>query len=85
VTINLKEGRPYVEEALRHMNRRLYEARKDGISVVRLIQVLVAPSSKEYARNLALRYGWAQSRSTSAAKITSIPKSVDACDHGFLS
>ena len=37
VTINLKEGRPYVEEALRHMNRRLYEARKDGISVVRLI------------------------------------------------
>ena len=37
VTVNLEEGRPYVEEALRHMDRRLYEARKDGISVVRLI------------------------------------------------
>ena len=37
MTINLEEGRPYDEEALRHMNRRQYEARKDGISVVRLI------------------------------------------------
>ena len=37
VTINLEEGRPYVEEALRHMDRCLYEARRDGSSVVRLI------------------------------------------------
>lgn len=37
VTVNLEEGRPFVEEALHRMDRQLYEARTKGISVVRLI------------------------------------------------
>ena len=37
VTINLEEGRPFVEEALHRMDRQLYEARTKGIPVVRLI------------------------------------------------
>jgi protoheme ferro-lyase len=37
VTVNLEEGRPFVEEALERMDRQLYEARTKGISVVRLI------------------------------------------------
>ena len=37
VTVNLEEGRPFVEDALRQMNRRLYEARQNGTRVVRLI------------------------------------------------
>jgi len=37
VTVNLEEGRPFVEEALHRMDRQFYEARTKGISVVRLI------------------------------------------------
>ncbi len=37
VTVNLEEGRPFVEEALHRMDRQLYEARTKGIPVVRLI------------------------------------------------
>ena len=37
MTVNLEEGRPFVEEALHRMDRQLYEARTKGISVVRLI------------------------------------------------
>jgi len=37
VTVNLEEGRPFVEDALRQMNRQLYEARQNGTRVVRLI------------------------------------------------
>ena len=37
VTVNLEEGRPYVDDAIRHMGRGLCEARKEGMCVVRLI------------------------------------------------
>ena len=37
VTVNLEEGRPFVEDALRRMDRQFYEARLGGTAVVRLI------------------------------------------------
>ena len=37
ITVNLEEGHPLVEEALYRMDGKLYEARKQGAKVVRLI------------------------------------------------
>ncbi len=37
VTVNLEEGRPFVEDALRRMDRQFHEARLGGTAVVRLI------------------------------------------------